>query len=182
MKSTTALLLAFLVPTLASAGARPLLADEAKVEMGITNDGVMGGLSKGSVTKTETGTFLFSGKLSLENNGGFSSLRMKGGDWNLKKFKGIDLEVKGDGRTYDLRVTTDEKYRGSAISFSGKFPTKKGEWTKVTVPFNDLKASWRGRMLDRPFDPEKISGLGITIADKKEGPFQLEIRSMTATK
>ena len=38
------------------------------------DDGVMGGVSKGKLS-VEDGTLVFSGKLSLENNGGFSSLR-----------------------------------------------------------------------------------------------------------
>ena len=39
------------------------------------NDGVMGGVSKGGVSRTEQGTMLFSGELSLANNGGFASIR-----------------------------------------------------------------------------------------------------------
>ena len=176
------LLLAFLGSNFATAETRPLLPKDSKVEIGITNDGVMGGLSKGKVTKTDQGTFLFSGDLSLENNGGFSSVRMSGGDWNLDGWQGIEIEVKGDGRTYDLRLTTDEKFRGSSVSFSGKFETKKGEWTKVRVPFSALKASWRGMKLDRPFNPAKINGLGITIADKVQGPFKVEFRPLAAWK
>ena len=182
MKRKILLLLSFLGGSFLSAETRILIPAEAKVEMGITNDGVMGGLSKGKVTKTEEGTYLFSGDLSLENNGGFSSLRMNGGDWNLDGWRGIEIEVKGDGRTYDLRVTTDETYRDSSVSFSGKFETKKDEWTKVRVPFSSLKASWRGRELDREFDPAKIESLGITIADKVQGPFKLEFRTFVAWK
>ena len=182
MKKTTLLLLSYLAGSFALAETRTLLPAETKVEMGITNDGVMGGLSKGKVAKTDQGTYLFSGDLSLENNGGFSSLRMSGGDWNLDGWKGIEIEVKGDGRAYDLRLTTDERYRWSAVSFSGKFETKKGEWTKIRVPFSALKATWRGRELDRQFNPAKIEGLGITIADKVQGPFKMEFRSLSAWK
>ena len=38
------------------------------------NDGVMGGLSSGGM-RLEDGIAVFSGTLSLENNGGFSSVR-----------------------------------------------------------------------------------------------------------
>lgn len=41
----------------------------------VVDDGVMGGLSKGKVQISKEGIMTFSGKLSLENNGGFSSLR-----------------------------------------------------------------------------------------------------------
>ena len=65
------------------------------VKMGITDDGVMDGLSKGKVELTSRGTAMFSGTLSLENNGGFSSLRMEGGDWNCKTFPSTEMQPKG---------------------------------------------------------------------------------------
>ena len=152
------------------------------LEMQITDDGVMGGLSKGNIRLTDRGTALFSGTLSLENNGGFSSLRMAGGDWNLEGWKGIVLKVKGDGRSYDLRMTTDERFRGSAVSFRGRFPTVEGEWITVKVPFDQLRAGWRGRQLDTPFDPSKIEGIGVILADKKPGAFALEMQWVQAWK
>lgn len=154
----------------------------SEIRMGITDDGVMGGLSKGKVELTQRGTAMFSGTLSLKNNGGFSSLRMAGGDWNCKGWNGIVLKVRGDGRTYNLRLTTDERFRGSAVSFQGAFKTMKDEWTLVKVPFSALQASWRGRALSNQFDPSKLEGLGVTLADKKPGQFRLEIASIKAWK
>ena len=40
----------------------------------VINDGVMGGLSQGRALLTEE-SILFEGEISLENNGGFSSLK-----------------------------------------------------------------------------------------------------------
>ena len=155
---------------------------DPKVKMGITDDGVMGGLSKGQMKKSEEGNLLFSGTLSLQNNGGFSSLRMDIGRWNLEGWQGIEVKVKGDGRTYDLRVTTDERFRRSPISFRGKISTEKGKWTTVKVPFSELKGGWRGMTLKNEFDPSKIETIGITVADKKEGAFALEVESIKAWK
>jgi hypothetical protein len=45
-----------------------------------------------------------------------------------------------------------------------------------------MKASWRGRKLDRNFDPAQIKGLGIILADKTAGKFALEIQSISAWK
>lgn len=159
-----------------------LIGKKTEVKMSITDDGVMGGLSKGKISETDEGSYLFNGNLSLENNGGFSSLRTDGAEWNLVGWKGIEIEVKGDGRTYDLRLTTDERFRNSPVSFSAKFPTKKGEWTKVRVSFTDLKASWRGKSLDRKFDPAKIGGMGITMADGTQGDFRMEFLTLAAWK
>ncbi len=45
--------------------------------MGV-NDGVMGGLSKGDPAVSKQQKLVFKGGISLENNGGFSSIRTNG--------------------------------------------------------------------------------------------------------
>jgi len=150
------------------------------IEIGVTNDGVMGGLSQGKVENTTSGTIHFSGKLSLKNNGGFSSLRMRSAKWNLEGWKGIELRVKGDGRSYGFRATTDQRFRRSRVSFTSYFKTSKDKWITIRVPFSAMKAGWRGRQLDREFDPAKISGIGVILGDKLEGPFTLKIKSISA--
>lgn len=149
------------------------------LSVGVTNDGVMGGLSQGKIQMTKDKTLGFNGNLSLENNGGFSSLRIRGKKWNLKDWKGICIDVKGDGRRYGFRITTDQRYRWSNVSFTADFQTQKDEWTTLHIPFSAMKASWRGRQLDREFDPAKISSLGMILADKVAGKFNLEIRSIS---
>lgn len=146
----------------------------------ITNDGVMGGLSKGKLKRNERGSMTFSGTLSLENNGGFSLWRVAEGKWDLSDSKGVTLKVKGDGRTYKLRLATNERYRFGRVSFQADLPTKKGEWTEVMVPFSELKASWRGRDLKNQFDPAKVREIGIILADKNPGTFQVEVASISA--
>lgn len=142
----------------------------------IVNDGMMGGLSQGKLDLTEAGTMKFSGNLSLENNGGFSSLRSQDVKLDLSNDLGLLLRVKGDGRTYQARLATDEKYRGSEVSFSAEFKTTAGKWQQVKIPFADFKGGWRGRELpDRVFDPSKIQRVGILLGDKKQGPFELEL-------
>jgi hypothetical protein len=57
---------------------RPLLdfaGPEAAQQWQAVNDGVMGGVSDGRFKITDAGTLEFSGTLSLENNGGFASVR-----------------------------------------------------------------------------------------------------------
>ncbi|MEP4079808.1 CIA30 family protein [Haloferula sp.] len=142
----------------------------------IVDDGVMGGLSKGKMEISESGILRFSGNLSLENNGGFSSLRTDDLELDLSGAEGLIARVKGDGRNYQLRLSTDERYRGMQISFKKDFSTKKGKWTEVKVPFEQFEGSFRGMSLkDRKFDPAKIERLGLLLGDKKAGPFQLEV-------
>lgn len=148
---------------------------ETEPEWRSVNDGVMGGLSQGDGA-TKDGVMVFSGTLSLENNGGFSSVRTKSGLHDFTGAEGIALRVKGDGRTYQLRLSTDARHRGSLISYQRKFETKAGEWTEVKVPFEEMKPGWRGQMLSgHVLDFSKVSQLGILIGDKREGDFRLEV-------
>ena len=141
----------------------------------ITNDGVMGGLSKGNV-QVDDGILVFSGNLSLKNNGGFTTFRSKNVNLDLSSDLGILLRVKGDGRTYDVRLATDATYRSMEASFSASFETAAGEWQEIKVPFSEFTGSFRGRELkDLKFDPSKIKRVGILLGDKKEAPFRLEI-------
>lgn len=138
------------------------------------NDGVMGGLSKGG-PETKDGSLHFTGVLSLENNGGFSSIRTDG-RYDFSGKKAMVMRVKGDGRKYQLRLATDARYRGSAVSYGAEFATEKGEWTEVKIPLGNLSPSWRGMKLDGPaLDASKVEEIGILIGDKKAGAFALEV-------
>lgn len=145
----------------------------------VVNDGVMGGLSEGQIALTQAGTMKFTGVLSLENNGGFSSFRSGDVTLDLSKDLGLVLRVKGDGRTYQARLATDARYRGMEVSFSAEFATTKGEWVEVKVPFTKFKAGFRGMELpDERLDPAKIRRLSLLLGDKKPGPFEIEIDSI----
>ena len=139
------------------------------------NDGVMGGISTGGATMKD-GVMRFSGTLSLENRGGFSSVRTRDAAFDLSGAKEIRLRVKGDGRTYQLRLASNARHRGSRISYGGEFQTKAGEWTEVSVILAKLVPSYRGEILDGPpLDLARIEEVGILIGDKKPGPFSLEV-------
>lgn len=150
-------------------------ADGEKPKWVAENDGVMGGVSKGT-GKVEGGTLVFRGELSLENNGGFASLQTDEGKWDLSGSKSAKIRVKGDGRTYQFRVATDAMHRGSRIDYAADFETKDGEWIEVTVPFSAMKPVWRGEKLDGPeLDTKDIRQVRILLADKKAGPFLLAV-------
>lgn len=142
----------------------------------VVNDGVMGGLSKGNVEITDEGTMKFTGTLSLENNGGFSTVRSNGPQLDLSSDLGILLRVKGDGREYDLRLDSDATYRGMPVSFAGKFVAEKGDWQQITIPWSAFEGSWRGADLpNEKLNPAVIRRAGVLLGDKKNGPFNLEI-------
>lgn len=168
-----------LLPAIAE-GQQPLAeftaAESEKLDWRIVDDGVMGGLSQGKREIGTDGILRFFGTLSLEKNGGFSSLRTGDVKMDLSGAEGVVLRVKGDGRTYQLRFSTDAEYRGREMSFQAGFPTTKGEWTEVKVPFKRFLGTWRGMELpDKVFDPAKIRRIGLQLADKKAGPFELRV-------
>ncbi|MDB4753863.1 CIA30 family protein [Akkermansiaceae bacterium] len=142
----------------------------------VVDDGVMGGLSKGNFGVSDGGILTFKGTLSLENNGGFSSIRTEKVKMDLSGADGLLVRVRGDGRTYQMRFGTDARFRGMEISFMAEFKTSKGEWLEVKIPYDQFKGSFRGMKLkDEVFDPSKISRVGLLLADKKPGEFELNV-------
>ena len=137
------------------------------------NDGVMGGRSSGGPAVVD-GRLEFSGTLSLANNGGFSSVRSVGRNFDLSDASHMVLRVRGDGRRYQLRLATDARYRGMPISYGVEFDTTAGEWTEVRLPLAALRPTVRGDTLQGPpLDPAQVREIGLLIADKREGPFTL---------
>ena len=150
--------------------------ESSKIRWIVVNDGVMGGLSQGHIAWDDAGILRFRGDLSLENNGGFSSIRTTSGEWDLADQAGIALRVRGDGRTYQFRLESDARYRGMPVSFSAEFPTTQDQWLVVHLPFTDFRGGWRGRDLpDKVLNPSSIRQLGVLLGDKQEGPFAVEI-------
>ena len=146
----------------------------------IINDGVMGGLSQSGIEIASPAIAVFKGKLSLENNGGFASVRRLPHDYKLAGFDGILLRVKGDGRAYQFRARTNKRFDG--VSYRAEFKTKPGKWMTVKIPFNSLRPTFRGRPVPSApeLKPEAISQIGFLLGDKREGDFRLEVDWMQA--
>ncbi|MDF1810246.1 MAG: CIA30 family protein [Phycisphaerales bacterium] len=142
-------------------------------------DGVMGGRSSGRIRESATGTVVFSGDLSLENNGGFSQIRKNIDVGSLQNQDGIEIRVLGDGRTYqfDIRVSN---VRLMAGGFQSTFETIRDEWQTIRIPFSDFRLYSFGRQVPRApeMDPAKIESIGMTLSDKNPGGFQIEIKSI----
>lgn len=144
------------------------------------NDVVMGGVSSGGMKTTEDGTVVFEGRVSLENNGGFASIRSHPGEWNLAAHSGIVMRFRGDGRRYKLNLKTDSSFDG--VMYRAPFETREGEWQELRFPFAEFEASFRGRAVPGapPLDPARIASIGVLISDKQAGPFRLEIARIAA--
>lgn len=142
-------------------------------------DGVMGGRSSGEFD-IEDGTLRFAGVLNT-NGGGFSSIRAQTSA-KLGDYEGIHLRVRGDGRTYSMRLQQSGEGRRRVASYRAEFATQKGgSWQDVWLPFDRFVPTWRGRQLDLPeIDPDRLSLFGLSMADGSDGPFRIEVDSMHA--
>ncbi len=137
----------------------------------IVDDGVMGGRSNGNFQIDPKGFGVFWGKVSLENNGGFSSVRhaLRA---NVGAATGIKIRLKGDGKTYQFRIKSSSSDRHSYIS---EFKTT-GTWQEVIIPLSTMYPAFRGRKLAIPnFNSDQISELAFLIGNKKPESFRLEI-------
>ena len=139
------------------------------------NDGVMGGRSVGKARLTEDGVMRFFGTLSLENNGGFVSIRSAAMDVEMKPEDGFRVRLKGDGRTYIFNLYP--KIRRMAFSYRASLPSVPGQWTEVFVPLDEFKPTSFGRQVQGkgPLASDQISGIGFMLSDKNPGEFNLEI-------
>lgn len=140
------------------------------------NDGVMGGRSESAPAVAAAGTLVFAGAVSLENNGGFASIR-----------RTLDTPADGiafvvtlrtDGKRYRMTAYTEVDSRGLQYSMPVDAPA--GEWTRVRLPAAGFHASFRGRALPDapPLTIAAVRAAGFIISDRQEGPFRLEIRSI----
>lgn len=145
----------------------------------VLNDKVMGGRSEGDFEQDQ-GELSFTGHTNT-NGGGFSSIRTKPMQLDLSNQAGIKLLVKGDGRRYTWRLTTEARWRGSSVSYWADFETRNDTWSTVKIPFANFIPKYRGYRLDGPaFDPEQITGMGLMIYDNQDGPFELRLASVHA--
>lgn len=155
-------------------------AADADEYWGITNDGVMGGLSKG-YQRFEDNRMVFEGTLNT-NGGGFTLTRAAIQTGSLQGTDKLVMRVKSDGRGYKVRLQTNAFYRGRAIAFETLLPdTPKDEWAKITIPLNTLKGSIFGRPIaGAEFDAASARSIGFILADGQDGPFSLEIEWIEA--
>ncbi len=138
------------------------------------NDDVMGGGSASNF-RVINGVAVFRGEVSLENNGGFASVRSLLARRDLAGCDAFVIRVRGDGHRYKFTARTGRSFDSATYQFV--FPTKKGEWEEHRLPMKDFVPTFRGCVLsgEPPLDPAKVASVGFLISDKQAGPFHLEI-------
>ena len=146
----------------------------------IINDAVMGGVSESRISIIDNKAALFQGNVSLENYGGFASMRSRPREFELAGSKGLIIRVNGDGKDYRLRLRTDNTYEG--IAYQTHFSTEQDRWITARLSFEAFTPVFRGMVVNDapPLDITAIRRIGFMIADKQAGPFRLEIEWVKA--
>lgn len=159
---------------------------ESVVTWSAIDDRVMGGVSRSALRFDSAGHALFAGTVSADNNGGFASVRsavvwQAGGRFDRAGFDAsgygaIELEVRGDGHRYKLALRTDRSFDG--VNYQAAFDTSAGTWSRVRLPLADFQPTWRGRPVPDapPLREARIEQVGLMIADRQFGGFELAIR------
>jgi NADH dehydrogenase [ubiquinone] 1 alpha subcomplex assembly factor 1 len=138
----------------------------------VIDDVVMGGKSSGSFKLSSDGYGVFVGDISLENNGGFSSVRYRFEKILINKSTKISIRIKGDGKKYQFRIKSNS---GDYYSYISPFSTT-GEWQEIEIPLKDMYPSFRGRKLDQPnFSNDTFEEITFLIGNKNKEKFQLLI-------
>jgi hypothetical protein len=145
----------------------------------ITNDGVMGGRSQGRlIFKEDHG--VFTGNISLDNNGGFSSVfryieQLQSG------YDTITVDVEGDGQKYQLRLVI--YYNGYRLAYKHDFETLAGERQNLSFNLSDFKATFRGRTINNApaLQSRYIKEVGFLMTKKRPGQFDLSVFSLVFT-
>ena len=163
------------------------------------NDGVMGGVSKGAVSRSK-GVLTFAGQVKLENNGGFASTRSdtitNASSAQLVDRSAFAIRVRGDGSTYQFTVTADDSWFWAEITppktttakgasskgasskiTSSKITSAKDQWTVISIPFSSLLPKTRfGEPIDgQSFDRQTVQSIGLLIANKRAEQFSIDV-------
>ena len=139
----------------------------------VVDDVVMGGRSNGTLELNENGNGVFKGDVSIENNGGFSSIQLRLEAKKTDEKAAISLRLKGDGSDFQFRIKASTRDRHSYIY---NFKTS-GDWETISIPLSDMSPSFRGYSLQIPnFNHNKIEQIGVLKSSKENNTFKLEIK------
>lgn len=144
-------------------------------------DRVMGGrsdMSSGIVRDGDGRILRMSGRVSLENNGGFIQVRLKLADrprvFDGASFQGVRLTVRGSGGEGFYLFARTRQTRFPWKYYSAAF-TVDEEWRTVDVPWTAFQPGNYGSMGE--FRPDLLLSIALTAAFREFEPV-LEVREI----
>ncbi|KAF8981950.1 hypothetical protein BGZ46_002050 [Entomortierella lignicola] len=156
----------------------------------------IGGFSEAHLEITKNGTGRFYGQLSLDlpenesvEKSGYAGIRTKTRPgsifgtpvWDTSLFEYLSLRVKGDERKYFVNLQTDGVVPTDLYQHR-LFLKTPGEWETILIPFKDFILTNQGFIQEDQIEMfrERVKNVGVSIIDRKSGPFELEIDSISA--
>jgi hypothetical protein len=130
-------------------------------------DTVMGGMSSGDLMPAVIegrNCLRLTGQVSLENNGGFvqASLDLsESGLLDAGSYAGIEIDVFGNGESYNLHLRTDDT-RIVWQSYRAGFQALP-RWQNLRLPFD----SFQPHRIDKPLDKSKLRRLGVVAIGRE---------------
>lgn len=136
------------------------------------NDGVMGGVSSSAV-RIQNGVLEFTGRISLENGGGFSGIRTRAKRYDLIAYQGVRFRVRGDGKRYAFQLGNSVS---SGVSYWFDFQTVSGRWIEVRAPFSAFVPRRSGEVIRaRRLDTSRVLFFGVITRTPRPERFKLEL-------
>lgn len=138
----------------------------------VVDDDVMGGRSEGHFHYKPEGYAIFTGQVSLANNGGFSSVQYAFEPIAVREYGSVVIRLKGDGNTYQFRVKgrSDQRYW-----YVHDFETS-GKWQEIELRLYSFRPRYRGEALERPnYGGHNLAAVAFLIAPGQEQEFTLII-------
>lgn len=100
------------------------------------NDTVMGGVSEGATTLSETG-IVFSGTVSTDSNGGFVSLRSPNDEYDLSPYTDVVISYRLEGPEFSMVLA--DQVMWYMPQFKHEVLMQSEDWTTVKVSLYDFK-------------------------------------------
>lgn len=141
----------------------------------VVNDGVMGGVSK-STKSINANSLVFKGTVSLENNGGFASIRAPYGKYDLSQHENIEIKYRLSGQVASM--TFDKDYPFYIPNYRLQLTDVSGNWAILNYKIADLAECYLGEPTGKKISSEiqkNIIRMGFIVANKKAGDFELEV-------
>lgn len=138
-------------------------------------DGVMGGKSQGVIAYTDT-SIVFSGNVSLENNGGFTSIRTKEHNFDLSKYSTVVIKYKSIGQDFSFYLNRYKKHYEP--KFRIDLPITNNLWKEEVIALKDFKIVKLGKEINGNItreDFESIIKIGFISNTKTATEFSLEL-------
>jgi hypothetical protein len=158
---------------------------------GSVDDNVMGGVSDSRIMLVPEGADFF-GNVSIQNSGGFASVRTRNFDpaIDLSAYQGMELQLRGDGQRYKFLMRSDLGW--DSVAFAYSFDTIADQWMTVRIPFSQMVPVVRAKTLKdgSQVNAKQVRSLQLMLSKFEydgqlnprfqPGPFRMTVRSIGA--